>query len=108
MYIEDLVFELKDILDIPYNNTTHDKYFETCIPLFTEYIQEYCNNSFLNDLGEVQLKGGAKISLAKMIEFNMVKTGITSKKFGEVSYSYNLDFPQSILNLLEPYMRIKV
>lgn len=108
MYIEELIYEIKDILGIPTLDNTHEKYFETCTPLFVEFIQDYCNNSFLNDLGEVELKGGAKIALAKMIEHNMLKSGINSRSFGEVSYSYSMDFPKSILSLLSPYSRIRV
>jgi hypothetical protein len=101
-------FDIKEILGISPNNFEHDDYIETCIPLFTEFIQDICNNNFLNNEGNVQLRGGAKIALAKMIEFNMQKSGVASRSFGEVSYSYSLDFPKSIISLLSPYNRIKV
>ncbi len=98
--------EVKDILGI--TNSKHDIYIQTSIPLFIEFIQEYSNNSFLDESGNVVLKGGAKIALVKMIEYNMNKSGQSSRSFGEVSYSFDTDFPQSILKLLQPYLRIKV
>ena len=98
--------EVKDILQI--TTTKHDVYITTMLDLLIEYIQDYCNNSFLDENGVLNIKGGAKIAIAKMIEFNMNKAGINSRSFGEVSYSYDTDFPPSILRLLEPYSRIRV
>jgi hypothetical protein len=98
--------EVKDILGI--TSTKHDLYIQTSIPLLTEFIQDYSNNTFADENGNVVLKGGSKIALAKMIEYNMNKSGQSSRSFGEVSYSFDTDFPQSILKLLQPYLRIKV
>ncbi|TCN25487.1 phage head-tail connector protein [Mesobacillus foraminis] len=100
------ISEAKDLLGI--TTTKHDVYLDTIIPLFVEYIQDYCNNSFIDEYGQVVFKGGAKIALVKMIEFNMNKSGISSRSFGEVSYSYTTDFPPSILTLLQPYSRIRL
>jgi hypothetical protein len=104
----DLFGEVKGILGLSIADTKHDGYFELCVPLFFEFIQDYCNSSFLDDEGYPKLKGGAKIAVAKMVEYNMQKSGITNRKFDEVSYSYSLDFPPSILALLQPYSRIRV
>ncbi len=98
--------EVKDILG--QTSDKHDNYIYTAIELFTEFVQDHCNNSFLDDKGEVKLRGGAKIAVAKMIEYNLNKAGVSSRTFGEVAYSYDTDFPASIMKLLEPYNRIKV
>lgn len=98
--------DVKNILG--YTTSKHDAYIETMINLLIEYIQDECNNTFKNENGELAIRGGAKIAIAKMIEFNMNKAGISARTFGEVSYSYNTDFPPSILRLLEPYRRIRV
>lgn len=98
--------EVKNILG--YTTSKYDTYITTAIPLFTEFIQDYCNNGFLDESDQIVLKGGAKIALAKMIEHNINKAGISSRSFGEVAYSYDNDFPPSILKLLQPYSRIRV
>lgn len=98
--------EVKDIIEI--TTTKHDIYIYTMIELLIEFIQEHCNNSFKDEFGDVHLKGGAKIAVAKMIEFNMNKSGVKSRSFGDISYSYDTDFPPSVMKLLEPYQRIKV
>jgi hypothetical protein len=95
--------EVKDIL--AKTDTKHDGYIDTVIPLYIDFVKEYCNNQFL---GSAELPGGVKLAVAKMIEFNLNKSGISSSSFGEVSYSYSLDFPASILRLLQPYSRIRV
>lgn len=98
--------EVKDILGI--TTTKHDTYINTVIDLFIGFIQDYCNNSFLDENGILTLKGGAKIAIAKMIEYNMNKAGQSGRTFDNVSYSYDTDFPPSILRLLQPYSRIRV
>ena len=98
--------EVKDILG--QTSDKHDTYIYTAVELFIEFVQDHCNNSFLDANGEVKLRGGAKIAVAKMIEYNLNKAGVSSRTFGEVAYSYDTDFPQSIMKLLEPYNRIKV
>jgi hypothetical protein len=98
--------EVKNILGE--TSTKHDKYIDTALPLFIEFVQDYCNNSFTDEYDDLELRGGAKIAIAKMIEFNLNKSGQKGRTFGEVSYSYDTDFPQSILKLLSPYSRIRV
>jgi hypothetical protein len=95
--------EVKDILGI--SDYKQDGYIDTTIPLYIDFVKEYCNNQFL---GSEELPGGVKLAIAKMIEFNLNKSGVSSSAFGEVSYSYSLDFPASILRLLQPYARIRV
>ncbi|MED3691301.1 phage head-tail connector protein [Peribacillus butanolivorans] len=93
--------EVKNILGITTNK--HDVYITTCIPLFVDFIKEHCNNSFPDDIS-----GGVKIAVAKMIEWNMNKSGQKTRSIGEVAYSFDTDFPPSILRLLQPYNRIRV
>lgn len=98
--------EVKAILD--YSSTKHDNYITTCIPLFVEFAQDYCNNQFKNESDQIELKGGVKLFVAKAVEFNLNKSGQKSRDFGEVRYSYDTDFPPSLLKLLQPYSRIRV
>jgi hypothetical protein len=95
--------EIKDILGR--SDSKHDVYIDTVIPLYIDFVKEYCNNQFI---GSEELPGGVKLAIAKMIEYNITQSGISSNSYGEVSYSYSLDFPASILRLLQPYSRIRV
>jgi Phage gp6-like head-tail connector protein len=105
---ENVLNEIKSLLD-PKLVLKHDQYINTSVPLLIEFAQEDCNNSFTDEFGVLSLKGGMKLFLAKCIEYNLnSKAGQSSRTFGEVSYSYDTNFPPSILKFLEPYRRIKV
>ncbi|MFL0365376.1 phage head-tail connector protein [Pseudobacillus sp. 179-B 2D1 NHS] len=77
------------------------------IPLLIEWLKVYCNNPFTNPSGKEILPGGVRIFIAKACEYNMNKAGITSRSMGSVSYSYNLDFPESMIRYIRPYKRVK-
>ena len=93
------ITEVKVILSI--STSKHDVYFATSIPLFTEYAEGYCNRTFTEPL-----PGGIKIFVAKACEYNMQQSGLSSRSMGSVSYSYETDFPPSLLKLLKPYRKV--
>ncbi|WP_433958849.1 phage head-tail connector protein [Cytobacillus horneckiae] len=97
--------EVKKILQI--KTTKHDEYFETMIPLLIDWVATHCNNSFKDKLGQLALSGGVKIFIAKACEHNMNVSGVSSRSMGSVSYTYDMDFPPAIMNLLKPYKRVK-
>ncbi|MGM9987229.1 MAG: phage head-tail connector protein [Bacillaceae bacterium] len=98
--------EVKAILG--YKTNKHDSYIDTVIPMFIEWMEDDCNYCFRDESGNYNLRGGAKIALAKMIEHNINQAGLSSKTMGEVQYTYDTNFPVSILNMLAPYRRIRV
>jgi hypothetical protein len=104
---ENVINEIKSLLDTEIV-LKHEQYINTSIPLLIEFAQEDCNNSFTDEYGVLSLKGGLKLFIAKCIEYNLNKAGVSSRNFGEVSYSYDTSFPPSILKFLEPYRRVKV
>ncbi len=83
----------------------HDDYFDDMIPDLIEYVMDYCNNSFGAGVEPV-LPGGARLFIAKALEYNMKKAGVSSRSMGSVSYSYETDFPPSVTKLLAPYRRV--
>ncbi len=99
--------EVKQILQIPSDDTSQDEYIETMLPMLVEFVQAECNNDFTDEEGEVQLPGPLKVAIAKMIEYNTRSSGVASKSLGRKSVSYSLDFPDSILRLLRPYKRVR-
>lgn len=89
-----------------WKNDKHNDYVETMLPLMIEAVKDYCNNPFKDDDGKENIKGGAKIAVAKWIEYNTIQAGIESRSQG-VSYSYSIDIPDSIKTLLRPYKRVR-
>jgi hypothetical protein len=96
---------VKKILQI--TTTKHDDYLNTMILLLEEYAKDKTNNDFLDENGNEVIPGAVTIFVAKACEYNMNKAGVTSRSMGEVSYSYDLDFPRSITKLLDPYRKVK-
>ena len=91
--------QIKQILGI--TTDKHDAYLDTVIPLFLEFAEDYCNNTF-----EV-IPGPVKIFVAKAAQHNMQVAGLKSRTMGEVSYSYDTEFPSSILKYLSRYRKVR-
>lgn len=101
-----LIDEVKGILRI--QGEDHDMFFSIMVPILEEHVIEHCNNRFTKDsYGETVLPGPVKLFIAKAAEYNMQKTGLKERSMGSVSYSYDLQFPDSLYKYLRPYKRIK-
>ena len=86
----------------------HDVFLSVMVPILSEYVIDYCNNQFTkNSYGEVVFPGAVKLFIAKACEFNIQSTGLKERKMGSVSYSYDLEFPNSLEKLLRPYRRMR-
>jgi hypothetical protein len=93
---------LKNMLG--YSNTTkHDDYLTEMLPIMIDYTKTECNNTFSDEL-----PGGVKLFIAKAIEFNMNPSSLKGRTMGEVSYSYNTEFPRSITRYIAPYRKARM
>ncbi|CAI6313180.1 phage head-tail connector protein [Bacillus subtilis] len=79
----------------------HDAYLSEVVPILIEYASDFCKNNF--ELGT--LPAGVKIFVAKATEYNMTPSGLSGRSMGDVSYSYNTEFPQHIMKNLYPYRK---
>ena len=100
--IDEHVDQVKRILGI--KNNKHDDYIEEMVPILIEYAREYCNNPLIT---EETLPGPVRLFVAKAIQFNMNPAGLSSRSMGGASYSYDTDFPESILRQLRSYRRVR-
>lgn len=98
--------DVKKLLQI--KTTKHDDYLDAIIPLIIEDVKAKCNNQFLDPVsGDESLPGGVKIYISKACQYNMQPSNLKSRSMGNVSYSFDLEFPTSITKLLSPYKRLK-
>lgn len=98
--------EIKTILGI--QGTKDDSYLEVMVPILYEHASAFCNNLFIDDVtGLVSIPGGVRLFAAKACEHNMNQAGLKSRSMGSVSYSYDLEFPESINRFLRPYKRLR-
>lgn len=92
--------EVKKILGM--KDTKHDEYLSVMIPILLEHASSFCNNDFTDNI-----PGGVKLWVAKACEHNMQNAGLKGRTMGSVSYSYELEFPLSIMSYLRPYKRLR-
>lgn len=83
-------------------------YISTMLPLIFDHVKTECNNDFghVEDVPP-EIPSGVKIYMAKVIEFNRNKMGVKSRKMGSVSYSYDVEFPNSMDRYIRPYRRLR-
>lgn len=79
----------------------HDAYLSEVVPILIEYANDFCKNNF--EPGA--LPAGVKIFVTKATEYNMTPSGLSGRSMGDVSYSYNTEFPQHIIKNLYPYRK---
>lgn len=92
--------EIKSILGI--KNSKHDEYLNVMIPILLEHVTAFCNNNFADNI-----PGGVRLFIAKACEHNMQNAGLKGRTMGTVSYSYELEFPSSLMSYIRPYKRLR-
>lgn len=98
--------EIKSILGI--KGTDDDEYLNVMVPILVEHASAHCNNLFIDSVtGLVKPPGGVRLFVAKACEHNMKEAGLKSRSMGSVSYSYDLEFPESLSKYLRPYKRLR-
>ena len=95
----------------------HDEYIEAMIPVVITMIENYCNLTLTNkdDSGRIITNGNEfvlldssfAIIIAKIIEFYMLKSGVTSEAISRVSYGFATELPANILTMLNARKRMK-
>lgn len=79
----------------------HDDYLNEVIPLFLGFAEEYCGQE-LSDTPH-----GVTLFVAKAAQYNMKEAGLKGRTMGEISYSYETEFPESIMKFLTPYRKMR-
>ncbi|SDX62662.1 head-tail connector protein [Salimicrobium album] len=86
------------------NTKKHGDYIQTMVPDFLEIAEQQTNNSFHATMPRsvIQFIAGA-------IDHKLTVTpGVKSRSMGDVSYSYQTEYPKSLDKLLRPYKRVKL
>lgn len=101
--------DIKAINGIPSNESKHDQYIETMLPMLLESVIAETNNNFggVRSDGSIDLPGPVKIYLAKAIERSTMTTGLKSRSMGSVSYSYDTSVPDELRGYLRPYKKVR-
>lgn len=92
--------EVKALLQI--DDESLNSYIETIIPIIEEYVRDYINLP-----KELEIPHGLKLTMAKMIEFNLTDVGISNKTIKDVSIQFNTDYTSDIYKSLNKYRRLR-
>ncbi|MEC1663005.1 phage head-tail connector protein [Bacillus halotolerans] len=79
----------------------HDAYLSEMVPILIEVAADKCKSTF----DPKALPAGVKIFVAKATEYNMTPSSLSGRSMGDVSYSYNTEFPQHIMRNLYSYRK---
>ena len=93
--------EVKALLQI--DDESLNSYIETIIPIIEEYVRDYINLP-----KELEIPHGLKLTMAKMIEFNLNDAGTKRRKIKDVDIEFNTDYPSNIYKSLNKYIRLRV
>lgn len=80
----------------------HDDFIETYCAVCFDWIKAYCNNEFTKGVPKA-----VELFMAKALNLNMTPVHLKARSMGTVSYTYNTEYPESVLSLLTPYRRVK-
>ncbi|MFS0591776.1 phage head-tail connector protein [Cytobacillus horneckiae] len=96
-----LVDEIAKMAEV--DKTKHEAYLSTMIPILIKFAEDKCNNKFDAE----KLPAGVKIFIAESIKHKLNSKGLSSRSMGSVSYSYDTDLPDKVVNNLKPYRRLR-
>lgn len=85
----------------------YDEYLTEIVPLLVEFARDKCNQLFEDDSGNEKLPAGIKLFVAKAAEFYANPQGLSSRSMDTVSYSFEVELPQTTLDMLRPYRKLR-
>lgn len=77
------------------------EHYKMLAPIYYEVACDYCNATL--DV----TNSGVQVFVAKAIQYYANKAGLVSRSMGTVSYSYTTSLPASVLQLLNPFRKLR-
>lgn len=114
-----LILSVKDVKTLlNLESTQYDNYIEAMIPVVIDLVEKHCNDefsirnidgNFINtNEGYIITNIGLKIVISKIIEYYLIKAGISYESIGRINYTYTTDLPPSIINSMKPYHKSRM
>lgn len=110
------VKDIKTLLNI--ESTEFDSYIEMMLPIVISLVEKHCNNEFAKrnldgtyqktNEGYMLNEMGLMIIIAKIIEFYLVKAGLSYESIGRITYTYSQDLPKAILDAMKSYSKGRI
>lgn len=98
---------VKLLIGMKETNTQHDSFIDAKIPVLVSQAKDYCNNDFLVGDKEV-LPAGVQQYVADAIKYDILgRSNLKSRTMGNVSYSFNTNYPSDVTQHLTPYKKLR-
>lgn len=87
--------------------TQYDDYLATVLPMAEDYVQQWCNNKFLDaETGEIVYPEGVKLAIAKICQYHMKDRTVQSETLARHSITYAAaQYPPEVYTILSAYRR---
>jgi Phage gp6-like head-tail connector protein len=97
---------VKLLAGIPVENTKHDSFLQAKVPILLDWARDYCNKTFM--VGDVEvLPAGVKKFVGEAIKYDLRDKGLKSRQLGNVTYTFDTDYPDSVTRNLAPYRALR-
>jgi hypothetical protein len=98
--------QAKLLAEIPLENTKHDAFIKAKIPILLGVARDYCNKTFM--IGDVEvLPAGVQKYVGEAIKYDLRNTGLKSRQMGNVTYSFDTNYPDTVTKNLGPYRALR-
>ncbi|WP_299514844.1 hypothetical protein [uncultured Rummeliibacillus sp.] len=90
----------------------HDEYYLTMLPLLVDHVNEKVKEATGKPIEfdvnrKPVLNANYTLFIAKAIQHGMTNVGLKGRSMGSVSYTFNLDFPQSLYTQYLPRRKVR-
>jgi hypothetical protein len=97
---------VKLLAGIPAENVKHDGFIDAKVPILLGVARDYCNKTFM--VGNVEvLPAGVQKFVGEAIKYDLRDNGLKSRQMGNVTYTFDTNYPDTVTKNLAPYRGLR-
>jgi hypothetical protein len=97
---------VKMLAGIPTTNIKHDEFILAKVPILLGFARDYCNKTFM--IGEIEvLPAGVQKFVGEAIKYDLRDTGLKSRQLGNVTYTFDTNYPDIVTKNLAAYRGLR-
>jgi hypothetical protein len=98
--------QVKLLAGIAADNVKHDDYIKAKIPILLGFAKDYCNKTFM--IGETEvLPAGVQKFVGEAIKYDLRDNGLKSRQMGNVTYTFDTNYLDTVTKNLAPYRGLR-
>jgi hypothetical protein len=97
---------VKLLAGIPADNVKHDDFINAKMPILLGVARDYCNKTFM--VGDVEvLPAGVQKYVGEAIKYDLRNHGLKSRQMGNVTYTFDTNYPDVVTDNLKSYRALR-